>query len=147
VCDTKAHAITDPRDFELVEQTLRCALEDERFDFLPVIEKAKRQSHKRSAPAIEFPTRIAMDNKTHPIYTLIEIQAPDRLGLLFHILHVLSELELDVNFARINTDKGAAIDTFYLTDKNRNKLEDVELIEQIRLRLKEKVEELNKPYR
>src|SRR5205814_2839778 len=70
VCDTKAHAVTDPRDFELVEQTLRCALEDERFDFLPVIEKAKRQSRKRSAPAIEFPTRIAMDHKTHPIYTL-----------------------------------------------------------------------------
>src|SRR5437773_2075344 len=36
VCDTKAHAIADRRDFELVEQTLRRALEDERFDFLPL---------------------------------------------------------------------------------------------------------------
>src|SRR5213595_3297725 len=117
VCDTKAHAVTDPRDFELVEQTLRCALEDERFDFLPVIEKAKRQSRKRSAPAIEFPTRIAMDNKTHPIYTLIEIQAPDRLGLLYDILACLDRESVSIALSRINTQDGAAIDTLYVMDR------------------------------
>jgi hypothetical protein len=117
VCDTKAHAITDPRDFELVEQTLRCALEDERFDFLPVIEKATRQSRKRSAPAIEFPTRIAMDNKTHPIYTLIEIQAPDRLGLLYDILTCLDRENVSIALSRINTQDGAAIDTLYVMDR------------------------------
>src|SRR5438477_6540774 len=118
VCDTKAHAVTDPRDFELVEQTLRCALEDERFDFLPVIEKAKRQSRKRSAPAIEFPTRIAMDNKTHPIYTLIEIQAPDRLGLLYDILTCLDRENVSIALSRINTQDGAAIDTLYVIDRS-----------------------------
>jgi [protein-PII] uridylyltransferase len=117
VCDTKAHAITDPRDFELVEQTLRCALEDERFDFLPVIEKATRQSRKRSTPAIEFPTRIAMDNKTHPIYTLIEIQAPDRLGLLYDILTCLDRENVSIALSRINTQDGAAIDTLYVMDR------------------------------
>jgi [protein-PII] uridylyltransferase len=40
VCDTKARAVTDPRTFELVEQTLQSALDDENFDFLPLIEKA-----------------------------------------------------------------------------------------------------------
>src|SRR5881398_3727140 len=44
VCDTKGRPVTDPRDFELVGQALQRALEDERFDFLPLIEKAKRQS-------------------------------------------------------------------------------------------------------
>src|SRR6266478_6223110 len=42
VCDTNARPVTNPRDFELVVQTLRRALEDETFDFLPGIEKAKR---------------------------------------------------------------------------------------------------------
>src|SRR5438874_5994789 len=65
VCDTNARPATDPRDLELVEQTFRQALEDETFDFLPLIEKAKRQSP-RLAPGIEFPTRISIDNKTHP---------------------------------------------------------------------------------
>src|SRR5205807_4734315 len=68
VCDTRAQPVSNPRDFELVEQTLRRALEDESFDFVPSIEKAKRSSH-RAAVGIDFPTRIAIDNKTHPTYT------------------------------------------------------------------------------
>src|SRR6266496_6442303 len=59
VCDTKARPVTHRRDFELVEQTLRRALEDESFEFLSLIEKAKRQS-RRLAPGIEFPMRIAI---------------------------------------------------------------------------------------
>src|SRR2546422_5923412 len=52
VCDTKAHPVTHRRDIELVEHTFRQALEDETFDFLPLIEKAKRQS-RRLAPGID----------------------------------------------------------------------------------------------
>src|SRR5439155_6828741 len=111
VCDTKAHAVTNLGDTELVEQTLSRALEDENFDFLPLIEKAKRQSRHLLAPGIEFPTRIAMDNKTHPAYTLIEIQAPDRLGLLYDILTCLDRESVSIALSRINTQDGAAIDT------------------------------------
>src|SRR5439155_183784 len=35
VCDTKGGAVADPRAFELVEQTLRSALDDDSFDFRP----------------------------------------------------------------------------------------------------------------
>ena len=118
VCSTKAHAVTDPREFELVEQTLRRALEDENFDFLPLIEKAKRQSYHRIAPGIEFPTRIVVDNKTHPIYTLIEVQAPDRLGLLYDILTCLDRESVSIALSRINTQDGAAIDTLYVVDRS-----------------------------
>jgi [protein-PII] uridylyltransferase len=115
VCDTNARPVTNPRDFELVEQTLRRALEDETFDFLPGIEKAKRQT-RRLAPGIEFPTRIAIDNKTHPTYTLIEIQAPDRIGLLYDVLSCLDRENILIPLSRINTQAGAAIDTLYVVD-------------------------------
>ncbi len=118
VCNTKAHAVTDPREFALVEQTLRRALEDENFDFLPLIERAKRQSRLRLAPGIEFPTQIAMDNKTHPMYTLIEIQAPDRLGLLYDILASLDRESVSIALSRINTQDGAAMDTLYVVDRS-----------------------------
>src|SRR5438445_5817376 len=118
VCNTKAHAVTDPREFALVEQTLRRALEDENFDFLPLIERAKRQSRLRLAPGIEFPTHIAMDNKTHPMYTLIEIQAPDRLGLLYDILASLDRQSVSIALSRINTQDGAAMDTLYVVDRS-----------------------------
>src|SRR5438067_6068533 len=110
VCDTKARPVTHPRDLQLVEQTLRRALEDESFDFLSLIEKAKRQS-RRLAPGIEFPMRIAIDNKTHPTYTLIEIQAPDRIGLLYDALSCLDRENMLIPLSSINTQPGAAVDT------------------------------------
>ena len=118
VCNTKGHAVTDPCEFELVEQILRRALEDENFDFLPLIERAKYQSRHGLATGIEFPIHIGIDNKTHPIYTLIEIQAPDRLGLLYDILACLDRESVSIALSRINTQDGAAIDTLYVVDRS-----------------------------
>jgi [protein-PII] uridylyltransferase len=135
VCETKARPVTHQRDFALVEQTLRRALEDESFDFLPLIEKAKRQSH-RLASGIEFPTRIVIDNNTHPVYALIEIQAPDRLGLLYDVLTCLDRENLLVPLSRINTQAGAAIDTLYVVDRStRGKITDPHRVRAIQLRL------------
>ena len=135
VCDTKARPVTHQRDFTLVEETLRRALEDESFDFLPLIERAKRQSH-RLATGIEFPTRIAIDNKTHPVYALIEIQAPDRIGLLYDVLTCLDRENLLVPLSRINTQAGAAIDTLYVVDRStRAKVTDSHRIGAIQQRL------------
>jgi len=136
VCDTRAHPVTYRRDFEMVEQTLRQAFEHESFDFLPLIEKAKRQS-RRLAPAIEFPTRIAIDNKTHPTYTLIEIQAPDRIGLLYDVLSCLDRENILIPLSRINTQAGAAIDTLYVVDgSNHAKVTDSNRIKAIQQHLK-----------
>ncbi|HEU5313101.1 MAG TPA: [protein-PII] uridylyltransferase [Candidatus Udaeobacter sp.] len=135
VCDTKAQPVTHQRDFTLVEQTLRRALEDESFDFLPLIERAKRQSHHLTT-GIEFPTRIAIDNKTHPVYALIEIQAPDRLGLLYDVLTCLDRENLLIPLSRINTQAGAAIDTLYVADRfTRAKITDPHRIRVIQQRL------------
>jgi [protein-PII] uridylyltransferase len=133
VCDIKAGAVTDSRAFELVEQTLNSALEDENLNFLPLIAKAKRQSPRRLARRIEFPTRITMDNETHPAYTLIAIQAPDRLGLLYDILTCLDREGVSIALSRINTQDGAAIDTLYVVDRSTNaKLTDPHRIKTIR---------------
>src|SRR5262249_58136750 len=91
--------------------------EDRSFDFLPLIEKAKRQSL-GLAPVVEFPTRIAIDNQTHPVYALIEIQAPDRLGLLYDVLTCLDRENLLVPLSRINTQAGAALHTFYVVERS-----------------------------
>jgi [protein-PII] uridylyltransferase len=136
VCVTNARPAAHPRDFQMVEETLRRALEDESFDFLPLIEKAKRQS-RCLAPAIEFPTRIAIDNKTHPSYTLIEIQAPDRLGFLYDVLSCLDRENILIPLSRINTQAGAAIDTLYVVDDASHvKITDSQRIRMIQQHLK-----------
>ena len=139
VCDTKARPVTNPRDFQLVEQTLRRALEDETFDFVPLIEKAKRLSS-RVAVGIEFPTRITIDNKTHPTYTLIEIQAPDRIGLLYDVLSCLDRENILIPLSRINTQAGAAIDTLYVVDgSNHSKITDSHRVRIIQQHLKDAI--------
>src|SRR6266700_3812467 len=135
VCDTKGRPVTHQRDFSLVEQPLRRALEDENFHFLPLIERARRQGL-GLATGIEFPTRIAIDNKTHPLYALIEIQAPDRIGLLYDVLSCLYRENLLVTLSRINTQAGAAIDTLYVVDRStRGKITDIHRIRAIQQRL------------
>src|SRR5205809_7694244 len=139
VCDTKAQPVSNPLDFKLVEQTLRRALEDESFDFLPSIEKAKRSS-RRAPVGIEFPTRIAIDNKTHPTYTLVEFQAPDRIGLLYDVLSCLDRENVVVPLSRINTQAGAAIDTLYVVDGSSHaKITDSQRIRTVQQHLKDTI--------
>src|SRR5216110_1231956 len=136
VCDTKARPVSSPRDLELVERTLHGALENEAFDFSPPIEKAKRSSL-RPAVGIEFPTRITIDNKTHPTYTLIEFQAADRIGLLYDVLSCLDRENILVPLFRINTQAGAAIDTLYAVDAfSHAKIADLQRIRAVQQHLK-----------
>jgi [protein-PII] uridylyltransferase len=123
VCDTKGRAVTDPRDFDLVEKTLHRALEKEVFDFRAVTERARKQSLRRPTQDVEFPTLIAIDNKAHPAYTLIQIQTRDRLGLLYDLLSCFGREGVTIALSRISTQNGAATDTFYVTDAaNRTKI-------------------------
>jgi [protein-PII] uridylyltransferase len=136
VCDTKAQPVSSLRDFELVEQTLARALEEESFDFVPLIEKAKRSS-RRTAAGFEFPTRIAIDNKIHPTYTLLEFQAPDRIGLLYDVLSCLDHENVLIPLSRINTQAGAAIDTLYVVNGSSHaKITDSHRIRTIQQHLK-----------
>jgi [protein-PII] uridylyltransferase len=116
VCDTKGRAVTDPAEMALVEKTLSLALQETSFDFSPLLEKARLAVRARPAPELEFPTLIAADNKAHPSCTLLQIQTPDRLGLLYDLLSCLSAEGVAIVLSRISTQNGAAIDTFYVTD-------------------------------
>ena len=94
----------------------------------------------RPAVGIEFPTRIAIDNKTHPTYTLIEFQAPDRIGLLYDVLSCLDRENILIPLFRINTQAGAAIDTLYVVDASgRTKITDLQRIRTIQQHLKDAI--------
>jgi [protein-PII] uridylyltransferase len=125
VCDIKARAVTEKHDFELVEKILRSALEKEDFNFGPLMEKARHQIRHGLAQEIEFPTRIAIDNRAHPAYSLVQIETPDRLALLYDLLACLDREGVSIALSRISTQNGAAIDTFYVVDSfTRGKITD-----------------------
>ena len=136
VCDPKGRAVTDQRDLDLVERTLRNAVEKENFDFRLLMEKARRQTLRRPQQDVDFPTLIAIDNKAHPTYTLIQIQTRDRIGLLYDLLSCLSKQGVYITLSRISTQNGAATDTFYVTDStNRTKITESQRIADLQKQL------------
>jgi [protein-PII] uridylyltransferase len=67
---------------------------------------------------------------------LIQVETPDRLGLLYDLVACLARENVYITLSRINTDKGAAIDTFYVTDAStRGKITDAKRIEHLQREL------------
>lgn len=138
VCDLQARAVADENDFALVEATLRRAVADPDFDFRPLLQQARQEAGNQKRGEIGFPTTIATDNRVHPDYTLVQIQTPDRLGLLYDLLSALAEERISIALSRISTEKGAAVDTFYVIDGiTRGKITDRVRIEALQKRLRD----------
>ena len=138
VCDPRFRAVTDKRDQAIVESTLRSALINPDFDFAPLLERAHRRIAIHNRVGLGFPTRVAVENKTHPAYTLVQIQTPDRLGLLYELLSAFGQENVSIALSRISTEKGAAIDTFYVADRTtRGKITDSTRIAALLHRLQE----------
>ncbi|MDP9291607.1 MAG: [protein-PII] uridylyltransferase, partial [Verrucomicrobiota bacterium] len=136
VCNTQLAAVVEGRETALVEKHLQQALESEDYDFGPLLEKVLRRRNAHLSVELDFPTRIMIDNNAHPIYTLIDIQTPDRLGLLYHLLSAFSAAGANIALSRISTEKGAAIDSFYVTNTDGRKIRDAESIERLQAGIK-----------
>jgi [protein-PII] uridylyltransferase len=89
-----------------------------------------------------LPTRVRTDNSTSDRYTIIDVFAADRLGLLYRITRTLFELGLSVSLAKIATHLDQVLDVFYVTDQRGRKIEDPRRLEEIERRLLAEIEAL-----
>jgi [protein-PII] uridylyltransferase len=62
------------------------------------------------------PTRILFDNEGSELYTIVEVNARDRLGLLHALTRTLAGLNLNIFSAIIATYGEHAVDVFYVKD-------------------------------
>jgi [protein-PII] uridylyltransferase len=67
-----------------------------------------------------------IDNTASDGYSVLEIEAPDRFGLLHRIAQTLGRFEVNIISARILTRIDRAIDVFYITDGKGCKIESAE---------------------
>ncbi|MDX9925335.1 MAG: [protein-PII] uridylyltransferase, partial [Ignavibacteriaceae bacterium] len=66
--------------------------------------------------------KIKITFEKHEKYTIIDIFSPDRLGLLYQITKKMNELGLSIYFAKISTKADDVVDSFYILDRNKNKI-------------------------
>jgi len=68
--------------------------------------------------------RVSVDNTGSQFYSLVEVRAPDQVGLLYRVARTLHRLGLDVHHAKIATAGGRALDVFYVWQAVGEKLSD-----------------------
>lgn len=131
VCDTSFRPVSDERDLKQVETVLQESLKKIDYDFAPLLEKARKRTAFHLPIGLELPTRLVISNEIHAGYTVIDIQTADRLGLLYDLLICLSRAKVNIASSRIATEKGAAFDSFYVTDLEGRKITDEATLRQL----------------
>jgi [protein-PII] uridylyltransferase len=77
-------------------------------------------------PETGIPVEVRMDHETSDYFTVVEVRAPDRVGLLFDLTRTFAGLRLDVHLAKVATYGPRVVDAFYVTDEAGGKLTDRE---------------------
>jgi [protein-PII] uridylyltransferase len=131
VCDTSFRPVTDERDQKLVESVLQKSLEKFDYDFGPLLEMARKRTAYHLPLGMDFPTKLVVSNQIHPSYTVIDLQTADRLGLLYDVLFHLSRAGINIALSRVATEKGAAFDSFYVTDLDGRKITDEDALQRL----------------
>lgn len=105
------------------------------------LERNQRVSFRSRMPIRQHRTEVKIDNETSDHFTVIDVFADDKQGLLHEIAKTLYELELSVHSARIGTRLDQVVDVFHVTERNGNKVEDVRTCESIQMKLQEQVDQ------
>jgi [protein-PII] uridylyltransferase len=101
-------------------RTLRKAVEGRTSLAHRVVEKRRHYP----GPAIDSPVTVRVDNEASEFSSVIEVGAPDRIGLLYDITSALADLRLDVHLAKVATYTHRVIDSFYVRDSLGDKVID-----------------------
>ena len=107
----------------------------------PAFRRLWRSGGRRAAEVLPvLPTQVRLDNSTSERFTIVDVFASDRMGLLYTIARTLFELGLSVSLAKIGTYLDQVVDVFYVTDQEGQRIQDEERLDRIRRTLMEAID-------
>jgi [protein-PII] uridylyltransferase len=90
---------------------------------------ANRYKTSTSELPATFPPTVEVYHELSLKRIIVEIQAHDKIGLLYQLVKTISDHNFDITFARINTERSVALDTFYIEpQKTSAELEESQLL-------------------
>jgi [protein-PII] uridylyltransferase len=100
---------------------------------------ATRYLYAKSGETLQssFPPTVDVYHEISMQRTIVEVQARDQIGLLYRLAKAIYDFGFDITFARIGTERGVAIDTFYIESANHEPVEDQERLTRLRTALTE----------
>lgn len=138
VCTTNFEPVSDLSLRKRLSTTLKEVGLLEKYEHARYFRRRPNLLRPKDDHGMAFPVRAYVSNDLHPNCTAIEIQAVDRIGLLHDLFHAINTHGLNTANARISTEKGAAMDTFYVTTREGEKVGDEALLD----RLQHSIEDL-----
>ena len=130
----------DDRRWERIIEAVPSAIAGE----FPIEQRlAETRDAYREQTVAPIPTSITVDNSGSSGYSILEIRAADRLGLLYAITSVLHELGLDIHMAKVNTLGNEIVDAFYVQRANGRRVEDEDEIERLAAHIADAVDALD----
>jgi [protein-PII] uridylyltransferase len=122
----------DEQDWEALKRNLNLALDDRlglshrlAGKYRPVRSGDWQKYLKRQA-------RVVLDNEASDLYTIVEVYAEDRIGLLYDVTRTLADFGINISRAKIGTKVDQVVDVFYVQDKKGQKISTPDLQEEIR---------------
>ena len=119
VVDLDGNCVTNSKIKDILKQKIEEILVYGK-DFTKEIEKLDKQyslDDNEKLPSA-FPASVDIYHELSLKRTIIEVKARDRIGLLFKIAQLINNKNFDISFARVATERGIAMDTFYVENIN-----------------------------
>ncbi|MBT6381024.1 MAG: [protein-PII] uridylyltransferase [Opitutales bacterium] len=120
-------------------------------DLYPVLQNIMTKAsddifYKNTNPlAQSFQTHVEIVQDQDLNRTILEIQAPDHLGLVYSIAKCVFDHGFEITFARINTERGIGIDTLYLDSADPEKKVDNETLGTLKKKILETISKESRP--
>jgi [protein-PII] uridylyltransferase len=128
----------DDKRVRKFRETLTAAVKGE-IELEALIKEHQKKIKQKPFPR-NVPTMVTIDNSISDTKTVIDVESPDKLGLLHAITHAIAHLSLNISFAKIHTERGIAFDVFYVTGLDGSKITDEDRLNNIKATLQEELE-------
>jgi len=125
VTDFRTHTIVDESRYEKIKGSILNVLSGN-LNIAKEIQSAKARWKRLTNNLLDSTMSLEVEFEEHDNYNIIDISAPEKIGLLYNITNKMSELGLTVAFAKISTKVDGVLDAFYVNMSNGKKIKSSE---------------------
>ncbi|HIJ77721.1 MAG: [protein-PII] uridylyltransferase [Desulfobulbaceae bacterium] len=109
-------------NWEKLSEDLNLALKNRLGLTHRLVNKFKTSFRNNEQKGIKTPPRVIIDNNSSTQYTIVEVFANDRPGLLYDITRTLADFEINIHRAKIGSEGDQVVDVFYTLDSFGTKI-------------------------
>jgi len=129
VSDYRTGNPVEESKFDKIGNDIRLAIEN-RLPITTEMIKTRKKWWRIENKIFRRKSKIKIAFENHDKFTIIDVFAPDTLGLLYKVTSSMTELNLSIYYAKISTRADDVVDSFYVLNEHKQKVtaDDEELI-------------------